>query len=411
MRKVIATLLTCAALLTGLGVIFVASASTVRSASLHRGDPHWFLMRQIAWLAVAMALGLFAAKFDYHHWQKQRWLQIALLAAVFLGLAAVFPPSPIAVGRINGSYRWVGLGPVRFQPSELAKLATVILVSVWMSGLGWRVRTFWRGFALPLGVLAVVLGLLILEPDFGAMFVTAVVGMALLFVAGARVLYIAAAGVSGAGVFLALVLHDTVRCERLLVYVVKAFGAASFLTEWLAGLIGRTPEQVLQDVAASNKKHQAEQSRLAFINGGPLGVGLNNSMQKHYYLPEAYTDFIYAIAGEEWGLPATLGILLAFGAILVCGLLIAARAPDRLGRLLAFGLTLLLVFQAFFNIGVVTDCLPTKGLALPFISYGGSNLITAFVAIGMLVNIATHVLDPDAHTRAQLHDGPAARGA
>jgi cell division protein FtsW len=195
------------------------------------------------------------------------------------------------------------------------------------------------------------------------------------------------------------------------VYVVKAFGAASFLTEWLAGLIGRTPEQVLQDVAASNKKHQAEQSRLAFINGGPLGVGLNNSMQKHYYLPEAYTDFIYAIAGEEWGLPATLGILLAFGAILVCGLLIAARAPDRLGRLLAFGLTLLLVFQAFFNIGVVTDCLPTKGLALPFISYGGSNLITAFVAIGMLVNIATHVLDPDAHIRAQLHDGPAARGA
>jgi len=402
MRKVIVALITCVAALTGIGLIFVASASSVRAAQNY-GDSHFFLKHQLIWMAFALAMGFLAARFDYHHWAKRRWLLWVLLAVVVLGLLAVFVPG-IGI-RSHGSNRWIGYGSLRFQPSEIAKLATVILLSAWMSSIGWRVRTFFRGFLLPVGVLGVLLLLLLKEPDFGATLVTAVVGVAILFVAGTRLLYVVGAGFLGGLGFLAMILHDPVRCERVMVYVVKLFGKTSIVTEQLAGFLGKSVDDVLQHVATSDKKHQVEQSRLAFINGGEWGVGLNNSMQKHYYLPEAHTDFIYAIAGEEWGLPATLGILLAFGCILVCGLLIATRAPDRLGKLMAFGLTLLLVFQAFFNIGVVTDCLPTKGLALPFISYGGSNLITAFVAIGILINIGMHIEEPDEHVRAQLFDG------
>jgi len=402
MRKVIVALITCVAALAGIGLIFVASASSER-AILNYGDAQYFLKRQLIWMTISLLLGFAAARFDYHLWAKRRWLRWALMALVIFALLAVFVPG-LGI-RSHGSSRWIGHGALRFQPSELAKLATVILMAAWMSSIGWRVRTFFKGFLIPVGVLSVLLFFLLKEPDFGATLVTAVVGVGIMFVAGARLIYIVGAGFLGGLGFLMMILHDKVRSERVMVYAVKLFGKASVVTEQLAGFLGKSVDQVLQDVATSDKKHQVEQSRLAFINGGEWGVGLNNSMQKHYYLPEAHTDFIYAIAGEEWGLPVTLGILLAFGVILVCGLLIATRAPDRLGRLIAFGLTLLLVFQAFFNIGVVTDCLPTKGLALPFISYGGSNLITAFVAIGVLINIGMHIEEPDEHVRAQLYDG------
>ena len=402
MRKVIVALITCVAALAGMGLIFVASSSTVRGTNVY-GDPQYFLIRQGIWMTVALLLGLAAARFDYHWWLRYAWLRWALLAVTLLLLLAVFVPG---VGiKSHGSHRWVGHGPVRFQPSEIAKLATVILLSAWMSRIGWRVRTFFKGFLWPVVALGVVLGTLLFEPDFGATLVTAIVGISILLVAGARLIYVLGTAMLGGLGYLGMILHNPVRCERLMVYVVKLFGATSIVTEWFADLLGKSVDQVLADVASSNKKHQVEQSRLAFVNGGEFGVGLNNSMQKHYYLPEAHTDFIYAIAGEEWGLPATLGILLAFGGILICGMLIAMRAPDRFGRLVAFGVTVLLVFQAFFNIGVVTDCLPTKGLALPFISYGGSNLITAFVAIGILINIGTHIEQPDEHVRAQLYDG------
>jgi cell division protein FtsW len=402
MRKVIVALVTCVAALAGIGLIFVASASSVRAAN-NFGDSHFFLIRQLIWMVLAVAMGFAAARFDYHLWFRHRWLLVVLLVVVILGLVAVFVPG-IGI-RSHGSNRWVGYGAVRFQPSELAKVATVVLLSVWLSSIGWRVRTFRKGFCVPVIVLGVFLLLLMREPDFGATLVTAVVGVGIMFVAGVRLVYVFGAGFLGCLAFLGLILHDKVRSERVMVYVVKLCGQTSWITEQLAGLLGKSVDQVLQDVASSDKKHQVEQSRLAFINGGEWGVGLNNSMQKHYYLPEAHTDFIYAIAGEEWGLPATLGILLAFGVILVCGLWIATRAPDRLGRLMAFGLTVLMVFQAFFNIGVVTDCLPTKGLALPFISYGGSNLLTAFIAAGILVNIGMHIEEPDEHVRAQLYDG------
>ena len=154
--------------------------------------------------------------------------------------------------------------------------------------------------------------------------------------------------------------------------------------------------------SGSAAAYQLQQAILAFKNGGPWGVGFNQSIQKYNYLPEAHTDFIFAIGGEEFGFIFSVGVLLAYAVLLVCGILISMRAPDRLGRLLAFGMTLLLVFKAAFNIGVVTGCLPTKGLALPFISYGGTNMITALFAIGTLFNVGKHVDVFDARLHTQV---------
>ena len=151
-----------------------------------------------------------------------------------------------------------------------------------------------------------------------------------------------------------------------------------------------------------NAAYQVKQSILAFVNGGVSGVGLNNSIQKHFYLPEAHTDFIFAIVGEEFGMVGTMAVVLLFVVILICGIWIAFKAPDRLGRLIAFGLTLMLVFQAAFNVGVVIGALPTKGLALPFISYGGTNMLTALISIGILINIGRHIEEVEYDAHAQM---------
>jgi len=206
--------------------------------------------------------------------------------------------------------------------------------------------------------------------------VVCVVGGAMMFVVGTRVLYLLLFGAGGASVVGMVLLTNANRMERI-----KA---------WLHG-----------EDSVSSAAYQLKQAILAFENGGPWGVGFNQSIQKYNYLPEAHTDFIFAIGGEEFGFIFSIGVLLLYALILVCGVLISMRAPDRLGRLLAFGMMLLLVFQAAFNIGVVTGCLPTKGLALPFISYGGTNLVTALFAVGTLINVGRHVdvFDERMHTQ------------
>jgi cell division protein FtsW len=262
------------------------------------------------------------------------------------------------------------------QPSEFAKVLTVVAMSVWMDRIGRCVRQFWKGAVFPALGLVVIAGLLVMEPDFGATMVVCVAGGALMFVAGTRIIYLLFFGVAGVSVVGAFVLANANRMERI--------------TAWLHG-----------EESGSSAAYQLKQALLAFENGGPWGVGFNQSIQKYNYLPEAHTDFIYAIGGEEFGFIFSISVIAAYVVILVCGMLISLRAPDRLGRFLAFGMTLLLVFQAAFNIGVVTGCLPTKGLALPFMSYGGTNLVTAMLAIGTLMNIGRHVdvFDERLHTQ------------
>lgn len=361
-------------ILACLGFILLSSASTVRATALY-GTPSHFVTRQLYYIVISVAVAIVAACFDYHKWQRYNYLSWALYVAVLIGLMLVFPKG--IGGKVNGSYRWINLGPFKFQPSELAKIAIVILTAVRAERIGHRVRKFLPGVLLPAGLLALYVGLLILEPDFGATLVVILLWGVAVFVGGARLWHLGALFSCGLPIVGGYIALNPNRMERL-----KAF---------LEGADSTSPAAF-----------HLQQAIIAFKNGGPFGVGLNKSIQKQSYLPEAHTDFIFAIGGEELGAGFSLGVVLLFLVILVCGTIISMRAPDILGRMIGMGMTMLLVFQAAFNICVVTGVAPTKGLALPFMSYGGSNMIAAFFAVGTLYNIAKHIDSNDERIRAEV---------
>jgi len=373
MRKTLATLFLTVVTLLVLGIVLLATASTVRAQGLY-ADPHYFFKRQLVWLILSVCMAcVLATWFDYHWWKQHRWLPILFYGIVLVGLVLVFFPH--IGGKVKGSYRWLNLGPIHLQPSEFAKIAIIVAMSVWMDRIGWRVRQFVKGALVPAGLLGLFVALLAVEPDFGATAVVMTLGACIMFVTGTRIWHLLAIGCAGIPPIILLIASNANRMERI--------------RAWLQG-----------EDSNSAAAYHLQQAILAFKNGGPWGVGFNQSIQKYNYLPEAHTDFIFAIGGEEFGFIFSVGVLIAYAILLTCGVLISLRAPDRLGRLLAFGMTLLLVSQAAFNIGVVTGCLPTKGLALPFISYGGTNLITALFAVGTLFNVGKHidVFDPRLHT-------------
>ena len=379
MRKVLTALCLAVLLLVAFGLTSVATASSVRGVAL-RGTPHFFLIRQVIWCALGALGALVASRIDYHIWRR-REAQVALFACVVVSLALVLVPG---IGEmVKGSRRWIRFPFFSIQPSEFVKIAVVILMAAWMDAIGWRTKRFVKGFCIPCAALAVVLGLLMAEPDFGATFVTGALAGCILFAAGVRLVYLCSGLVLALAGFAAMVWHDPVRLARV--------------SAWMSGPDG-----------GGNASHHMKQSILAFVYGGVRGVGLNKSIQKHYYLPEAHTDFIFAIAGEEFGLVGTLSVVLLFVLVMVCGIWIALKAPDRLGRLIAFGLTVLIVFQAAINIGVVIGALPTKGLALPFISYGGTNMLATLTAIGILINIGRHAeeIEFDAHAQMVRNAAP-----
>ncbi len=357
MRKTPSILVGIVLVLLALGIVILASASSVKGDSARYRDAQYFLKRQLLWLAVALAAGFAAFRIDYRYWQRY-WVPIGLLALLLL--AAVLVPG-IGVKK-GGSYRWLYVGPIGFQPSEFGKFATVICLSAWAARVGRRMTSFGDGLVKPLLALGVCLALVLKEPDYGTTFLIAAVGVAMLYAGGSRWGYLLVAGILGTAVFTLAVLRDPVRTGRILAFLM--------------------PDKY-PDVY-----YQIGQSKDAFVLGGLRGVGLGESIQKHYYLPEAHTDFILAIIGEELGLPATGLVALLFAGLLVCGLMISLAAPDLFGRLVAFGITLTIVLQAAINIGVVTGSLPTKGLPLPFISYGGTSLVMSLVQIGVLLNVA-----------------------
>lgn len=371
MRRTLSTLIGIVLALLSLGIVMLASTSSVRGTGTF-GDPYYFLKRQLVWLVLSVVAGIAVARFDYHLWHK---LAVPLAIVSIIGLGLVFVPG---IGlHAGGSSRWIRLGPVRsLQPSELAKFAVIVGLSRWMSDIGRHVRRIKEGVVLPLIGLSVFLGLLILEPDFGTTLLVGMVGMLILFAAGARLDCLIVAGVAGACGFVLAIMRDQVRLRRMLAF-----------------LMPDAPEY--RDVT-----HQLRQSLLAFVRGEMSGVGLGGSIQKQYYLPEAHNDFILAIIGEELGFIASVSVVALFIGILVCGMIISFRAGDPFGRLMAFGITMMISLQAAINIGVVTGCLPTKGLPLPFISYGGSSMLMAVVCVSVLGNIAMHCdNEHDDHTR------------
>jgi cell division protein FtsW len=341
------------------GIVMLASTSGIKGQSLY-GDPHYFVKRQLLWGLIALIGGAIASRLDYRRWS---FLAVPAFGLAIILLALVFVPG-IGV-KIGGSRRWLHIPPLGFQPSEFAKFALILVISWWMAREQRRVPNFLQGALLPGLLLAVVTGLIFLEPDFGTTLLTATVGMIIMYAGGTRPGYLLLFAVGGLSLFSLAVMHDEVRLHRILAFL--------------------NPDKYSQTYS-----FQLVSAINAFIAGGTSGVGLGQSMQKHYYLPEAHTDFIFAIIGEELGVFATAAIVILFGGLFFCGLKISSRAPDIFGRLLAFGITIMITLQAAINIGVVTGCLPTKGLPLPFISFGGSSLIMSMIEIGVLINIAQH---------------------
>ena len=340
-------------------------------------DQYYFVKQQARWLVISLPLFFCAMFFDYRNWKKNPWLTIALYVVVILALCAVFGFRPV-----NGSRRWLMFGPVRIQPSEFAKITVVIAMSVFLDRVGWRIELFWKGAAKALAIVGVPMGLAIVEPDFGSTIVMGAAGAALMFVAGMRWLHILIIGGIGTVGVGSLLLSNANRMRRIAAWLPD--GVKSLLSTWCPWLGDLTVST--EDAQEAN--YQLDQALIAIRNGGETGVGFGNSMQKQMYLPENHTDFIFAIGAEEWGIVFSLLILMLFVTIFVCGMIISANSCDRLGKFIAFGVTFLIFTQAMINISVVTGLLPTKGLALPFISYGGTNLMSALISIGMLINVS-----------------------
>lgn len=351
-----------------LGIVILASASSVRGETYFL-DAQYFLKRQLIWLGVALLGCALCARIDYHVWRKLAF-PIGLLSILMLVIVLV----PGIGVRIGGSRRWLHLGPISFQPSEAAKLAIVVLFSAWMALIGPRMRHFKEGLLLPMLALGAFCGLIFLEPDFGTTALIGLVGMLLLYLGGTRPWMLGVVALVGVAGFIAAVINDPVRLGRVMAFI-------------------------RPDLYPAVAYHLG-QSKDAFSLGGLLGRGLGESIQKHFYLPEAHTDFILAIIGEELGVFATVGVALLFVGLLFCGLWVARQTPDPFGRHMAVGITLMHVIQAGINIGVVTGAGPTKGIPLPFISYGGSSLIVALAGIGILINIARQTLAFEQDTEA-----------
>ena len=358
------------AALVALGLVILSSASEANAVKLY-GQPHYFMARQFVFLGAGLVIVVVTAFFDYHKWREHWMLAVLFYVGVFCLLWAVF-----LFPEVKGSHRWIPVGPVRLQPGEFAKLALVVALSVWLDKIAWRVELFKYG-TFASGLLIAVIALpVLLEPDFGSVMVLGASGVMLMFVAGVRVWSIGLCLCCGLVPVIFKLVHNENRMRRLLAFLGTQSADAA-----------QTAAAVTEMDPAS---YQAYQARVAIQNGNVWGLGLGESMQKHLYLPEAHTDFIFAVGAEELGLPFTISVILLFIAFFVLSVYIARKASDRLGRFLVIGMAFLVFFQAMFNLGVVCEALPTKGMALPFFSYGGTNLLSMFFAVGTILSVGIH---------------------
>jgi cell division protein FtsW len=310
---------------------------------------------------------------NYHFWQKTWWLWFALALA-----ALAFCYVPHIGMRINGSRRWVGCGPLTFQPSELAKIATIFFLAAWFARRETPDSNVLSGFLLPLAVISVPAALVLGEVDLGTTALIGATTFVVMFVAGANLLCLGGLAFAGFGGLLVVATQISERMGRL----------SAFLH----------PQNYKDDAGL-----QQMQALIAWGSGGMDGLGLGNGRQKMLYLPYAHTDFIFPIIGEELGLRFSLLVVFLFVVIILCGIMIALHARDRFGLLLGCGIISVLALQAAVNIGVTTSLLPNKGLPLPFISYGGSNLAGCMFGVGVLLNIYRQgILEPPRVKRATM---------
>ncbi len=389
MRFVLTCLGVSVLILLAWGLIVLASAGGENGLRFGKGADY-FLFQQLKWLVISIPCFCVALKFDYHKWKELPWL--TFLAYV---LVAVLMTWALFCREVNGSRRWIFLGSHRLlQPSELAKLLSIIVVAVFIDRSGWAIGKFLRGALCAVAIVGVFMALALAEPDFGATLVIGATAAVLFIVGGMKFVHMLALGGMGGLAIGVLLAFNPNRMNRIFSWVKSS---------WVGEVFGfATATDAVLSAKEQAAAHQADMALVALRNGGLTGVGMNKSMQKLRYLPESHTDFIFAIGAEEWGLIFSLSLLLLFVVFFACGMIISARAPDRLGRLIAYGVTFLIFFQVILNIGVVTKLLPTKGLALPFISYGGTNLLSAMIAVGILFNIGLQIELPKTRPRSTI---------
>ncbi|MDE2492077.1 MAG: putative lipid II flippase FtsW [Elusimicrobia bacterium] len=348
------TLLGAAMALLALGVPMVYSASTFL-AEKTLGQPLYFLKRQAVFAAVSLAFMAWLSSLDYN--RLREWVRPVYACTVALLAAALFF-RPIA-----GVRRWIHLGPIGIQPAEFAKLTSVLFLASYLDRRHSKLASPTHGLAIPLGVIGVLLVLIGKEPDLGTPVLMFGVALLVLFVAGARMRWIAGA----------IAASVPVVAYELWKYPYRRARLMSFLR----------PFQTIKGTG-----YQLAQALLAVGSGGWFGKGFGASQLKLMYLPAPHTDFIFPVVCEELGLLGALLILALFATILVRGVSIARRAPNLFGTLLACGITFTIVLQAFFNVAMAIGLLPTKGIPLPFFSYGGSSLLTTLAGVGVLLAIS-----------------------
>jgi cell division protein FtsW len=348
------------------GVVMVYSASAVLAQNEHHGS-FYYVIKQGIWTAIGLVAMLFMMQFDYNRLRDRR-IVYGLLLLTGLLLLAVFGFSPI-----NGARRWIKFRGLSIQPSEISKLALAIFLAYFLEKQTGEERDFWRTF-IPCGVVTAMLaGFIVIEPDFGTSMMLAVMFLVVIYAAGARLLHLGMAVAPALLLAAGLMIFVPWRLARLI----------TFWNPW---------------VDPQKSGFQVVQSMIAVGSGGPNGLGFAQGKQKMLFLPFAHSDFIFAVIGEELGLFGTLGVLGGFALFLWRGLRASLLAPDRFGKLLSLGIVTGIVAQALFNMSVVLSLVPTKGIPLPFISYGGSSLVPTLAAVGVLLNISQHSsgrIDPD----------------
>jgi cell division protein FtsW len=341
------------------GVIMVYSASAIVAAGENHNQ-YYYVVRQGVWTLIGLGAMYVGMRFDYG------LLRSGKIAYGLLGLTAVLLVAVFAFPPINGARRWIRMsGYFSLQPSEISKLALAIFLARFLERRAGREGDFWRTFVPAVFVTGVLALLIVAEPDLGTSMMLAVVCTAMLFTAGARLRHMGLAAAPALAGVVGLLLFVPWRLRRVLV----------FLDPW-------------EDPQGSG--YQVVQSLLAVGSGGVHGLGFTEGRQKMFFLPFAHSDFIFAVVSEELGLFGALAIVALFGLFLWRGMRAALRAPDRFGMLLGVGIVTGIVAQALFNMSVVLSMLPTKGIPLPFISYGGSSLVPTLFAVGVLLNISQH---------------------
>jgi len=346
-------------LLVTVGTVMIYSSSSILAMERFR-DGQFFLKKQIFFLILGLLVMVLMTRIPYYKLRKLAWPGIAV--STILLIAIWIPHLGIRAG---GAIRWLNLGVFSFQVSELAKVALILFLAHHLTQRANHVREISQGLLIPFGITGVIVGLILLQPDFGTTVIIAVITLMMIYLAGGRIVHLVGIAALSLPVAVWLLLHKTYRLTRLM----------AFLDPW------KDPR---------NSGFQIIQSLIAFGSGGAFGVGIGDGMQKLFYLPEPHTDFILSVIAEESGFIGVGLILFLYIVLVVRGFQISLKAPELFGNLLAAGLTMLLALEAFINIAGVMGLIPLKGLALPFLSYGGTSLVMSLFAVGILLNISAY---------------------